>query len=237
MRLAQRILRLTAITVAAVAGLALAAYLVVNVSSVVTAHGKRAALSDQITQRIAEVRPTSQARLGTVSQHIEVPPDHTWVAQRCAFDTDDSGWMVNNYREACALESVHVWQVDSEAQARGLLGVLGQVADEPSRSDSCLRFDLSSRLGEQDPFADSRTEVTFAVPGGSDSQWCLPTHQSGPSRRGLGGPVPNLDASQGWLVVVQTDELIDEAIGCAHWSVIFCDNPFGKELAWGQPSS
>ena len=46
--------------------------------------------------------------------------------------------------------------------------------------------------------------------------------------------VPELDPAHGWLVVMQTDELVDEVIGCAHWSVIFCDNPFGDEVwSWG----
>ncbi len=230
-----RVLGVALKVMAALVAVVVALYLVVNLAGLASAHSKRNALGNQITERIAEVLPTSQERIGIVAQHIDVPPDHTWVAQRCDFETNDSGWMVNNYREACTLESVHTWQVDSEAQARGLLGVMGLARDLPSGSDACVRFDVSSRLGEQDPFADSRIEVTFAVPGEADSHWCLPTNQSYQSRRGVVGAVPDLDASQGWLVVVQSDKLIDEDIGCAHWSVIFCDNPFGDDLAWGKP--
>jgi len=48
--------------------------------------------------------------------------------------------------------------------------------------------------------------------------------------------VPALDDSQGWLVVVDTKVIVDESLGCTHWSVIFCDNPFGGRLAWGESS-
>jgi hypothetical protein len=48
------------------------------------------------------------------------------------------------------------------------------------------------------------------------------------------GEVADLDPDQGWLLLLTLAPLVDEDIGCLHWSVVFCDNPFGDELAWGR---
>lgn len=229
----KRILRLAAIVVASLVAMVVTLYLVVNIGGVLDARAQRADLSEELTGRIAEELPASRQRADAVAGRIASEPRHSWVAQRCGFETNDAGWIVQDYREVCALESVHAWQVDSEAEAVRLLGDQAQVGEQPFESGPCVRYAVSPQLGEQDPFGDSRLELVWSRPSTTSSRWCLPAAGGYQARRGVVGEVPELDPSQGWLVVVQTDELVDEVIGCTHWSVIFCDNPFGDELAWG----
>lgn len=233
----RRVVRLAAFVAASFVALAVTAYLVVNVGGALAAHGKRAALSDEITRRVAEELPASRQRAEAVAGRIPPEPDHSWVAQRCSFETNDSGWIVQDHREVCALESVHAWQVESEAEARRLIEGELQANEPHFTSGPCVRYPLSGQLGQQNPFAQSRLDVAWAGPTTTGSRWCLPDATAYQPRRGVVGEVPELDPTHGWLVVVQTDELVDEVIGCTHWSVIFCDNPFGDEPAWGDSPS
>lgn len=233
----KRVVRLAAIVVASLVGLVVTLYLVVNIGAVVAAHGKRSSVSEEVTRRVADALPASRQRVDSVAARIASEPNHSWVAQRCEFETNDAGWIVQDYREVCALESVHAWQVDSEAEAVRLLGDQVQAGEEPFESGPCIRYPLSPQFGEQDPFGESRLEFVWAEPRTTGSRWCLPAAGGYQQRRSVVGDVPDLDPAHGWLVVVQTDELVDEVIGCTHWSVIFCDNPFGDEHAWGEAPS
>lgn len=227
------VVRLAAIVVAGLTAGVLMLYLVVNVTASGAARVKRSSLADEVSRRIVEELPASRQRADSVAAGIPSRPSHSWVAQRCDFETNDSGWIVREYRQVCALESVHAWQVDDPAEADRLLGDLVAPNEPPSTYGSCTRYAVSPRLGEQEPFGPTRLELIWSEPGSTGTRWCLPAADGYPSRRSVVGELPELDPARGWLVVVQTDELVDEVIGCTHWSVIFCDNPFGDELAWG----
>ena len=108
-----RVFRVLFIALAAVVALVVATYLVVNVGGVISANGKRDALRDQITQRIADELPASQQRANAQAARVDAEPTHTWSAQHCSFATNDGGWMVIDHREVCTLESARAWQVDS----------------------------------------------------------------------------------------------------------------------------
>ncbi|WP_404383910.1 hypothetical protein LL946_01105 [Knoellia locipacati] len=231
----RRVVRLAAIVVAGLVASVLMLYLIVNVGAVVAARAKRSSLGDEVTRRIAEELPASRQRADSVAGSIPSEPNHSWVAQRCEFETNDSGWIVREYRQVCALESAHAWQVDSRAEADRLLGDLASANEPPSTYGSCTRYAVSPRFREQNLFGESRLELIWSEPESTGARWCLPSADGYQARRSVVAEVPELDPAHGWLVVMQTDELVDEVIGCAHWSVIFCDNPFGDELAWGTP--
>ncbi|EAP97687.1 hypothetical protein JNB_19493 [Janibacter sp. HTCC2649] len=233
----KRILRLALTAMVALVALVVALYLVINIAGVVSAHGKRDALGDQISGRISAELAQSQQRADAVADHVETEPTHAWVAQQCGFSTDDAGWIVQDYREVCTLESVRAWKVDIEAQARTLLGTQVQSGPESSMNGACRKYEVAEALGKQDIFADSRLTFFYVGPATDGSRYCSPSDSTYQQRRGVVGQVPALDEPQGWLVVMQSDELIDEVIGCLHWSVTFCDNPFGDEPAWGTPST
>jgi len=229
-----RIVRFVLKALAALVALAVTAYLVANVSAVLTAKGKRAEISDQVTARIAQELPGSQARAKAIAGGIDRPATHDWAAQSCDFSTNDAGWIVQNYREVCTLESVSVWKVASESEARALLGGYVQHGTRPFPNGACQRYDVDDSLGVQDVFSDSQLTFHYLAPAAEGSRWCAPTNQRYQERRSVVNEIPVLDDSQGWLIVIQSDLLVDEGIGCLHWSVIFCDNPFGDEPAWGR---
>ena len=229
-----RIVRFVLKALAAVVALAVTVYLVVNVTDVISAKAKRNDLSSQLTQRISEELPATQQRAETAAAGVDSAPTHRWVAQQCGFSTNDAGWIVQNYRQVCSLESVRVWKVSDEAEARALLGDRVQAGSKPSVSGACHRFEVAESLGKQDAFADTQLTLFYLAPLAQGSSWCDPTRSTFDQRRGVVGQVPDLDDTQGWLVLMQSDELVDEGIGCVHWSVLFCQNPFGDEPAWGR---
>lgn len=230
-----RIVRLVLKALAAVVALAVTMYLVVNVAGVISAKVKRAELSDQLTARIAQELPGAGEPARAVAGGVDQSPTHEWVAQHCDFTTTDAGWIVQNHREVCVLESVHVWKVASEAEARSLLGDFVSPQTRTYANGACYRYQVADFLRGRESLSGSELTFHYIAPAAQGSRWCAPTNKPYQERRSVVGEIPTLDDSQGWLVVVQSDELVDEAIGCVHWSIIFCDNPFGDELAWGTP--
>lgn len=209
-----------------VVGLVVALYLVVNLVSVVKAERERGRLEGVATERLRTALPEATATLDDAQATIGRDPDTTWVEQSCQFDTDDGGWIVQNYREVCRVTAVAVWNVDDEANARSLAGSLAAPADDSNRAgEPCVA------IGRGAP------RVTF-VPAGTDLEaqgWCAGLIASSNGRRVLVGAPPERSAATGRLIVVTTAPLLDEAIGCTHWSVLFCGNPFGDEHAFGEP--
>jgi hypothetical protein len=76
--------------------------------------------------------------------------------------------------------------------------------------------------------------LLYVAPGGDrGDRYCVPRADGYPARRAVVGEVPSLDPSQGWLLILASAPVVDEDLGCLHWTVAFCDNPFGGEFAWG----
>lgn len=221
-----RFLRFLYIAFASVVAL----YLAVNMAGLISAQYKRHALGNQITDRISEVLPTSQQFVGPVADRIGAEPTHSWTAQHCDFRTNGSGYIVvYDYRQICSLESANAWQVDSEAEARVLLG--GQVLKAPP-----WVYGACHTYRDSDAAYAEGVRFRYIEPSAEDDRFCVPTnHEYSKRRPASGEEVPDLDGSQGWLVVIEDIELIDEVIGCASWTVVLCTNPFGDRLAWGEP--
>ncbi|QZY28893.1 hypothetical protein [Nocardioides coralli] len=225
-----RVLRVLAKLGAAVVGLVLLGYLFVNVGALVAASAHRDELAGQITQRLAETVPAARERQQQVSATASRRPDRTWLVQECSFETRDAGWMVQSYREVCTLRSVAAWQVEDLRAARALVdGVPGLEGLRQVESLGCTAV------------AHGPTGTASYVAGGWDREvvmdrpWCLvgvEPRDSQPSRAVTGSP-ELFDPGVDWLVLDHEVELVEEDLGCVHWSVLFCDNPFGDELAWG----
>ena len=209
-------------------------YLVVNLVSLAGAQAERRSLSAEATDALAtEVPGLAEAQADLVSV-VGREPERSWTEQVCDFRTDDAGWIVQNYRETCAVRSVTAWPVDSAAQAASLV---------PVRGDPGVEIDGCTRLGvvpDRDADAGSGgrpgVEVTYVDPAAADGEpWCDPG-RPGPGEvvPVAGQPAP-LGSGTGWLLVVDERRLLDEDIGCARWSVVFCTNPFGDRHAFGEP--
>ena len=129
------------------------------------------------------------------------------------------------------MESAHAWQVDNPDEAFALLGRQLPAGQEPRVHSPCHSYvEQGAVYGDQLAFL-------YIAPSAEADRWCEPTDRKYSERRPVAGELPELDDDQGWLVVVDTKKIVDEVIGCTHWSVIFCENPFGDELAWGEPAA
>jgi hypothetical protein len=227
---ARRVLRLVLTAIATVVALALIGYLATNLVAMASARSTRDRVSDTVTQRLVEEVPTAQARSEALAVRIDAEPAHRWVSQACDFSTVDAGWIVQSYRQVCTAEAVVAWPVDSEAAAEALVEHVRPPGRSPYRYGSCLSFGMDG-----DVFGEYQ-QLLYVAPGGDRyARWCVPDEDGYPARRAVVGELAALDPEQGWLLLVTSAPLVDEDIGCQRWSVIFCDNPFGDELAWGEP--
>lgn len=230
MTIAMRVLSGVTKLVGGLLAVVLVVYLAVNLTSLAPGWQQRGELADDFAAQAEPLLPDlreRQSALGDEAGH----PDRAWIEQVCAFDSDDSGWMVNNYRERCSLRSVTAWQVESAGAGRDLLEVTppDHTADGPGCEELGTLGGGSTRPGT----AEVRTQgVSLALAGRAADSVCGDWTSYGSRTRTVEGgdePLP-LDAT--WVVVVEsTGDLIDEDIGCAHWSVLFCDNPF-TDHAW-----
>jgi hypothetical protein len=205
---------------AGVVGLVVLAYLVVNGAAVVRARQQRDDIADQVTRALEGALPASTDRQQDVIAATGREPDVRWVEQACEFSTDDSGWIVQRYRETCRVRSVTAWAVESPEEAQGLLAVEGH---ESRAYDGCRP------LGAVDGAA-----VTYVDDATADGDpWCTGGLGTSSAARGLVGDRAAIGPGR-WLLVVDDQPLLDEPIGCVRWSVLFCDNPFGDEHAFGE---
>lgn len=209
---------------AALVALVVLAYLAVNGIAVAQGVADRRRLADVVTERIVEALPGVDATQQEVVAVAGREPDRRWIEQRCEFGTDDAGWMVQAHRETCVLRSVVGWRVDSEEEARGLAGTS---TEHSSAHDGCLPLDVA---------AEGR-DVTYVdhAEASDGSPWCTSDLGGGDESRVVVGDQEALDGGR-WLVVTTSVPLVDEPIGCAHWSVIFCDNPWTGHAFGDAPS-
>lgn len=201
-------------------GLVVVGYLVVNLFAVGRGVVERRALAGDVTELLAEQVPVASGELEQLESQVGRPADHQWVEQACERTSDDQGWFPYTYRERCDLNAVGLWRVGSRREAAQLAQV--GTAEAPGQLEGC------SRLGETSDGA----EATYVVMEG-EQPWCL--GGTIVDRRAVAGErvAPGAGA---WLLVVKGSPLVDEAIGCARWSVIFCDDPWGEDRhAWGKP--
>lgn len=213
------------------------AYLLVNIGATIAAAHKRSVVKSDLTTRLASAVPAARAHQADVRAAGATlgAPQVSWIAQDCDFPTSDAGWMVQSYRQACALTAVTAWRVESESAARAAAGAFPEalVGPPPSADDyvgtDCVTL-AEATLGE-------RREVALVLvkPRGDASYWCGDLYQPGYMHRLVDGSDQPLEPTGTWLVARSREQLNDVDLGCTHWTVLFCGNPFGDKPAYGEP--
>lgn len=208
-------------TVGALIALVLVAYLATNLFSLARGWHLRGQLADEFTAAAQPLLPELRAGQAALVEEVGREPDRAWIEQVCSFNHDDSGWMINNYREQCSVRSVRAWQVESVDAGRNLLSVTPP--EYPLSDPTC--DDLGTRES-------GTIDVTLALAGRDMDRECGHETAWGGQTRQIDGDAAPLPVDSTWVVVAEdTGNLVDAAIGCAHWSVLFCDNPF-TDHAW-----
>lgn len=216
--------------------LIVAGYLLINVGAMMAAKQKRSTVKADLTQRLATAVPAAkghQAETIAAGSSLGVPA-RAWIAQDCDFPTSDAGWMVQSYRQACTLTSVTAWQVDSEDAARAAVKqfpetLVGATPDPDRYVGSDCETLTESAAG------DSRSVEAVLVKANSDDPyWCGKTYTPGFYHRVIAGTPTPLDQGRPWLVVRAVERLGEVDLGCTHWSILFCGNPFGDDPEFGE---
>lgn len=204
--------------VAGLVVLVLGLYGLVNGIAVVEGMQHRRQVADDVTATLERVLPRAQRAQDATVERVGREPDRRWIEQSCGFSTDDAGWIAQNYRETCVIRTVTAWQVDSQQQARGLASPHGEAM---LAYDGCVPLGLVST-----PRGGGDVEATYVDPAAAVEEPSC-TYGLGTSEyaRALAGERAALGDGR-WLLLVAEQPLVDEDIGCAHWSVIFCDNPW-----------
>lgn len=205
-------------------------YVAVNLASMARGWQQRGELADEFAAVAGPLLPELRDRRETVSAQVGREPDRAWIEQVCSFGSDDRGWTVANYRERCALRAVSAWQVEGVDVGRRLLTVTppDHTVDQPG----CEQLGTLGRPSAPGRTSDPTVEVFLASAARDPEAPCGAGQSYGSRARAVEGEVGALPLDATWLVVVDdSGDLVDEDIGCAHWSVIFCDNPF-TDHAW-----
>ena len=213
-------MRLLLRIVAGLLALVVLGYLAVNGAAMVQAREQRDDIAEQVTAGLENAVPAAADRQQDLVGAAGREPDAHWIEQACRFDTDDAGWMVQSHREVCSVRSVTAWRVGSPGEGLALLAVEGPGG---------TAYDGCQPLGTLD-----EAEVTYVDPAGADGEpWCTSALDAA---RPVLGERSELAGGR-WVMAVDEAPLVDEPIGCAHWSVLFCDNPFGDRHAFGEAPS
>lgn len=200
-------------------GLVVVAYLAVNLFAVGRGVLERHALAGDVTDLLADQVPAALEEQAALDTRVGRPADHQWVEQTCQRTNNDAGWFVDSYRETCELRAVSLWRTGSSAEAAELAQA-GQ-GRRTGPLQGCERLDDTA----------DGAEASYVVVDGAEP-WCL--SRSFADHRTLVGERAAVDPG-GWLLVVKSSPLVDETIGCARWTLLFCDDPWGESRhAWGE---
>ena len=194
-------------------------YVASNVGAVAEGVVQRHRLSDDVTALLPRIQPSAREAQDELVDSVGRTPERRWIEQACHFDHDDSGWIVVDWREVCLMRSVTAWRVESELEARELVPTTGR---DTWQHDGCLPLGTAGGPGVVEG-----PEATYVDRSASaDDPWCLRELGPADDARTLTGERTEIGEGR-WLVLVAEQPLVDESIGCAHWSVLFCDNPWG----------
>lgn len=205
-------------------------YVAVNLASMARGWHQRGELSDAFAERAEPLLPALREHQVAMVREVGRPPDRSRIEQVCAFDHDDSGWMINNFRERCSMRAVSAWRVESPDDGRRLLEVVPP--EYPVADPTCEALGTPVRATELTVGEEGHVDVFLALAGRDPDRECGDLTLYGNETRTVEGDAEPLSADSTWVVVVaDSGDLIDEDIGCAAWSVLFCDNPF-TDHAW-----
>ena len=178
--------------------------------------------SGDVTAVLPRILPGAERAQDELVDSVGRDPDRRWIEQACRFDHDDSGWIIMNWREVCVMRSVTAWQVTSEQDARDLVPTTGP---EEWGYRGCTPLGTAGEPGVVEG-----PEATYVVRvAGADEPWCLWELGPADDARTMVGERVALEEGR-WLVLVSEQPLVDEDIGCVHWSVLFCENPWSDHV-------
>jgi hypothetical protein len=224
-------MRLVSIVLKVLAGLVafvLLFYVALNLGAVAEGVVQRHRLSGDVTAVLPRMLPSAEQAQDELVDSVGRDADRRWIEQACRFDHDDGGWIVMNWREVCVMRSVTAWQVPSEQAARDLV---------PTTDSGEWGYRGCTPLGTAgEPGVVTGPEATYVVwVAGADEPWCLwELGPAGDARTMVGERVALQEGR--WLVLVSEQPLVDEDIGCVHWSVLFCENPWSDHVFGDVPA-
>jgi hypothetical protein len=204
-------------------------YVAVNLAAVAEGVVQRHRLSEEVTAVLPRILPSAEESQDELVDSVTREPERRWIEQACSFDHDDSGWIIVSWREVCVMRSVTAWRVESVQEARDLVPTTGR--DEGDH-DGCRPLGVAGGPGVVE--GPEATYVDWAA--SADEPWCVWELGPADDARTLVGERVALEEGR-WLVLVAEQPLADESIGCAHWSVLFCDNPWTDHAFGEAPGS
>ena len=146
-------------------------------------------------------------------------PSYSFSELSCDLGTNDSGWIVDEYTQECAVRSVDLYAVDHG----------------PRRCESVpLDADVTADVEAPGFAAVERGRTTSLVMAEPYYRMC-PDGIVRPSAFGasrlLDGTRPRtLQSSPAWVVAVTSTPVSDSVLGCSPWGIIFCTKPVDRPV-------
>ena len=140
-------------------------------------------------------------------------PAYSWQELVCELDTNDVGWIVDEYVQQCDIRSVDLVPVTRAAPGGCESLYFPRTLDAARSGTVGVRRGSSTVLASARPWA----------------QMC-PDGLTGPpligTSRMLDGQRPtSLSSSPAWIVVETTTPVSRTVLGCDPWTVVFCTEP------------
>lgn len=204
-----RFLRIAGRVLAGLLALVVLAYLGNALAAVLDAQeGKRRAV-EEARDGLPEAERASAASAQRLREELGLgTPTHAWSELSCAVETNEGGWMVLDYVNACTLTRTELFPA--------------QIAPGPA----CAHLLALEGAGWPQTAA-RRGSVRACAPVGDEG----PRRPWHPRTRLLSGERPDDLAPTGrWTVVEAPVEVSRTIVGCHRWSVLFCDQPGGLPI-------
>jgi hypothetical protein len=211
--------------------LAVASVVVVAVvGGIYVAHGlagarRVAAAKTRAHTDIAQGLPAARRRSVRAQHRLEPElaslgtPTFSWQELDCRLDTDDAGWMVEDYVQECAVSNVRLVPVRQAppGDCRQDAGSLGHAA---LHAGATVWRGRSTVLASADPY-------TRGCPDG-----LLGASMLTQSRVLVGHRPRSLASSPAWIVIHTGAPVSRTVLGCDPWSVVFCNRPVDKPVLY-----
>jgi len=139
---------------------------------------------------------------------------HSWQELVCELDTNDSGWMVDEYVQECNIRSV-----DLVPTARAAPGDCEDLYVSATLNWTPTMEYVGVWRGRSKVLA-SEVPWTFGCPDGLTEPPLM-----GTSRLLRGQRPENLSAYSGWTVIVTSTRVSRTVLGCDPWGIVFCNEP------------
>jgi hypothetical protein len=208
---------LRVIAMAATGFLALLGILYLTQGLVGSAHVKKA--KEQAAADLTAALPSAQVEATAARERVRASlsqlgaPTNSWQELVCELETNDSGWVVNEYVQQCDIRSV-----DLIPTTRAAAGDCENLYFPEAIQAANVGF-VGVWRGRSTVLAAERS-WEHNCPDGLTGPPLI-----GTSRLLQGRRSENLSASSGWIVVVTTSSVSRTVLGCNPWAILFCSEP------------